>query len=674
MSNHRQNEVRSFDLLLLSAIFGALFIVAGSVLAAFTSIPPYITGLIFTVIYCLLEGWLCFLAWRAYNAEKNAADASSLNTFMSEIMRSAEFPAVITTREGKIIWANNSMLRLCDSEKQSDVTRLTLPSLTDHPMEDVITCPDPAGCAVAINGRSFRTHPYLMETPERDYWMTLMEETTELDKARHSIEVESPVVAYVVIDNLEELAQYVNVSYRSAANEIESILRDWADSMGGMIREYDREKYLVLFPREKLPACVDNGFDVLDRIRSIDTGDDSMSLTVSMGVSACGDTFGEREKDAASALETALQRGGDQVALRSSAGNEFFGGRTKIRQRRTKVRSRVISDRLVQLISEAGNVLVMGHKNPDFDSIGACVGVTRLALAFNPNVKIVVDTKCSNFRVSTAALREEVRDFDNVFIGGGEGMDLIRSDTLLIVVDVNNLQISECPDIAANAFRTVIIDHHRKTADFDNEPEITYIEPSASSTCELVSELLELALPGASVPADSRMTRHEANVMLAGIMLDTQNFTRSTSERTFSAALYLQQEGASSEIARTFFFAELSGFVTEAKLGSAVHMYRDRFAITTCEGKGTPEDRIAASKTADTLLTVREVDAAFVLIATEDTVIISARSNGRINVQLILEKIGGGGHFDAAGAQLKNVNQKTALENLRSAIDEYLAG
>jgi c-di-AMP phosphodiesterase-like protein len=236
------------------------------------------------------------------------------------------------------------------------------------------------------------------------------------------------------------------------------------------------------------------------------------------------------------------------------------------------------------------------------------------------------------------------------------------------------MKIVESPDIANNVFNTVIIDHHRKIAEFEREPLIAYIEPSASSASELVSEILEISALGQGALGSIKLSRHEANVMLAGIMLDTKNFTRTTSERTFSAALHLRGAGADPEVARTFFFADLDSFVTESKLGSEVRLYRDRIAITVCEGSGTPDDRIAASKTADTLLTVQNIDAAFVLIRTDDQIAISARSNGKINVQLILEKIGGGGHFDSAGAQVKNTVSREVLEQLRGAIDAYLDG
>jgi c-di-AMP phosphodiesterase-like protein len=316
----------------------------------------------------------------------------------------------------------------------------------------------------------------------------------------------------------------------------------------------------------------------------------------------------------------------------------------------------------------------MGHKNPDFDSIGSCIGLARLALAYNPSVKIVIDQNNSNFKCSTERLIDAMPEYADIFVSSARGLDMIRSDTLLIMSDVNNLKIVESSDIAANVRNTVIIDHHRKIAEYEREPLIAYIEPSASSASELVSELIEITTMGAHASDAAKLSRHEANVMLAGIMLDTKNFTRTTSERTFSAALYLRSAGADPEYARTFFFADLSSFVTESKLGSEVRLYRERIALTVCEGSGTPDDRIAAAKAADTLLTVQNIDAAFVLIRTDDAIAISARSNGKINVQLILEKIGGGGHFDSAGAQVKNTVSKEVLEQLKGAIDEYLDG
>ena len=284
-----------------------------------------------------------------------------------------------------------------------------------------------------------------------------------------------------------------------------------------------------------------------------------------------------------------------------------------------------------------------------------------------------MDKQSSNYECSTEKLLEAQPEYKDIFVGTARGLDLISSDTLLILTDVNNLGIVEAPEIARNVYNTVIIDHHRKIAEYEREPLIAYIEPSASSASELVSELLEIASMGEAA-GSSKLSRHEANLLLSGIMLDTKNFTRTTSERTFSAALYLRGMGADPEIARTFFFADLDSFVTESKLGSEVRLYRERIAITVYEGDVSPNDRIAASKTADTLLTVQSIDAAFVLIRTDDSIVISARSNGKINVQLILEQLGGGGHFDSAGAQLKNAVSREVIEKLKTAIDSCLDG
>ena len=672
MSSNRNYDISSFDLTLMSAGTGLVLLIVALATAAFTEIALGMIALVFVIVLAIFEAAICYFAHLVHKKQMTDDTSKSLEHLISEVVRQVDFPSVITTADGKILWANRKMLTLCGAANQMALSGKNLSVFTGIPMNEIIGMTGKK--VVTISETNFYAFSYLMEAPDRDYWMTTLEDRTEIDELEAKINSESPVVTYVSVDNLEELTQYVQGSYREAAATVDEIITEWAHSIGALIREYDREKYLLVFPKDRLDECVESKFDILDRIRDVHFGDENMSVTISMGVSAIGKDITERSRNAESALETALQRGGDQAAMRTPTGIDFFGGKTKINQKRTKVRSRVIADKLISHISEAGNVLIMGHKNPDFDSIGSCIGLARLALAYNPNVKIVIDSNNSNFKCSTERLIDAIPEYADIFISSARGLDMIRSDTLLIMSDVNNLKIVESSDIAANVFNTVIIDHHRKIAEFEREPLIAYIEPSASSASELVSELIEISLLGAHATDAAKLSRYEANVMLAGIMLDTKNFTRTTSERTFSAALYLRSAGADPEYARTFFFADLDSFVTESKLGSEVRLYRERIAITVCEGNGTPDDRIAASKAADTLLTVQNIDAAFVLIRTDDAIAISARSNGKINVQLILEKIGGGGHFDAAGAQVKNTVSKEVLEQLKGAIDEYLDG
>ena len=671
MSSNKNYDISSFDLTLMSAGTGLVLLIVALGAAALTEIPIILITLVFILVFLVFEALICYFAYLTNKKHKIEETEKSLEHLISEVVREVDFPSVITTSEGKILWANKKMLELCGAANQMAVSGKNFSVYSGVPMSELITATGRK--IITVSDKKFYTYAYLMEASDRDYWMTTLEDRTEIEELEDKINSESPVFAYVTVDNLEELTQYIKGSYREAAAQVEQIISDWTISVGGLMREYDREKYLIVFPRNRLDSCIENHFDVLDRVREVHFGDGSMSVTISMGVSNAGADLEERNRNAISALETALQRGGDQAAVRTDSGIDFFGGKTKINKKRTKIRSRVITDKLIEHISAAGNVLIMGHRSPDFDSIGSAVGIARLALGYNQNVKIVMDKQNSNYKCSTAKLLEAHPEYEDIFIGTARGLDLIRTDTLLIICDVNNMNIVEAPEIAKNVYSTVIIDHHRKTAEFEREPLIAYIEPSASSASELVAEILELTAMGQTA-GSSKLSRHEANLLLSGIMLDTKNFTRTTSERTFSAALYLRGMGADPEFARTFFFNDLDSFVTESKLGSEVRLYRERIAITVYEGNGGPDDRIAASKTADTLLTVQNIDAAFVLIRTDDAIIISARSNGKVNVQLILEQMGGGGHFDSAGAQLKGADSREVIEKLRAAIDTYLDG
>ena len=685
MSNKRDRIPENLALLICVAA-GGVFLAALAIITAFTEIPAFPAALVFLLVYCAAAAAVCLLVRSPAVFRMSEKERASIGSLMTDTLRGIEMPAAITTEDGKIVWSNAAIQRAAGSGET--LAGLNFGSFCAVPVSALIAADPSEGVRAEIKDSPYLVRAYEMSTQDRKYYLLTLDDLSKIEAAEARADDELSVVAYLALDNLEELAQYARVSYREAANRVEEILKAWVVGMDGLMREYDRDKFLVVFPQKQLTSAISDKFGVLDAVRNVKTGEAGMSLTVSIGMSAAGESVAEREKEAAAALETALQRGGDQVVLRTRKGTEFFGGRTKSSRERTAVTSRVVSDRLATLIGESGNVLIMGHKNPDFDCIGACVGLARLASRYVSDVKIVVDRKSRNFTVCTEGLFADTSlDFDGLFIDAADGLDMIRSDTLLIVADVNNLQICESPEIAANVFRTVIVDHHRKAQEFVNEPELIYIEPSASSTCELVAEMLELSRAGQETPDGAGLSRREADIMLAGIMLDTLDFTRSTTARTFAAALYLRECGASSEIARTFFYEDLSSYITESKLGAEVCIYRSRIAIAVGRGSAAdadPDDasavaearsvdRVTASKTADKLLTVRGVDAAFVLIETGGEVMISARSGGSINVQLVLEQMGGGGHFDAAGAQVRGTDIKDVLTRLKTCIDDYLS-
>ena len=589
---------------------------------------------------------------------------------MTGMMKNVEIPCILTLPSGLIAWCSqgaHKMLGTSESLLQKNFNELCSISIDDL----VATLPE-SGAAqtndtsvpVVIGERNYYAKIYCQMLGKNTYYLVTFTDYTEYEQLRIKSENEAPVVAHIVLDNLNEIAEYVRVNYRSAANEIEEILKKFATDMNGMIREYNRDRYIMVFSRKKYEECASNKFDILETVRSVRLGDSSVPVTISMGISLVGENFEEREKNAASALEFALQRGGDQVAVKTEEDVLFYGGRTKGVQKKLGSQMRVFATQLTSLIAGAGNILIMGHASPDFDAIGSCVGIARLCMFCGQNPKIVMNTQNKNFLACTEKLLM-LEDYKNVFISAEAGLDMVRSDTLLIIVDANNFNILESPDLASNIADFVVIDHHRKVAEFETEPKLNLIDPTASSASEMITAILEQCLP------TDTLYKEEANVLLAGIMVDTKNFTRTTGTMTFSAAMYLRGVGANSEIAGAFFREEFADFMSEAKFNSNVTMYMNKIAITQSNGNDPSFDRVAAAKAADKLLTVRGVEASFALVEIEGVIHISARSNGNVNVQLILEKMGGGGHFDSAAAALKGEDMRSTLYRLKDAIDEY---
>ena len=683
-------------------------------ISAFTDIPPLYSGLALAALYAAAATVLV-ITYRSTLHKYSRMHGRILKNgeVMTGLVEQLDVPAVITHDDGTVIWANKAVKELFGDEdldmfgknmnrfcpfdvksiKQATVSEADYDSLeiarrisagepVNEPPENSSayatyprTSNDHGGLEYVIGGRRFQAKCYSVVLPAetgdgvRRYNLTIFDENTELFDLKDETAKKNLTVAYVVLDNLAELAEYVRVNYREAANNIELHIKDWAEQLGGVLCEYDRDKYMILFSQEMLEKTIVDGFPILEKIRAERLGDNSMSVTVSMGISSFGDTVAEREKNAKLALDTALRRGGDQIVVKKADTMDFYGGRSKGIQKREKVSSRVIAKRLREIIGEHSRVFVMGHRNPDCDSIGASVGMARFVKTVRPDVSVHVVSALDNdtFKACTASLVGRT-DHGMLFQSAGAALDEVSSDSLLIIVDANNFNIIESNEIANSVSDIVIIDHHRKVSDLPRKILLEYIDPSASSASELVAEMIE------SEFSETTLLKEEADVMLSGIMLDTMNFTRTTGMRTFSAAYFLRAAGASSERARGFFRDDLEQHLAEAKFFDPenVVIYRDNIAIAVSMGSDERYDRVAASKAAERLISVREVVAAFALVKIGSSIHISARSTGTINVQLILEALGGGGHFDSAGAQVTGRTMNEALVILKDAINNYL--
>lgn len=618
---------------------------------------------------CLLYLLLTFLSSRFGHILKRKNDAVQADTFLGsmtmDLIVKMPDPVMICNANETVLWVNSAFASRLG---RKNVTGQRFELLTGIPLQTLKADPSERGLRVSLDERSYLVKCYPIASKNKRFYLTLWRDETDLAAATARMNDEETQVAYVLADNLEELAQYTKDGTRAAAGEIEKILKEWADEAGGILKEYQSDRYIFLFRAAEMAGFVERKFDILDKIREIRVGESSFSVTVSMGISQISGSLSDKERTAAEALDMALQRGGDQVVVKSPKGLEFYGGKTQTVQKRTKVRSRVIAGELASLISQSERVLIMGHRGADFDSIGSCLGIARLCAFCQVPFHIIANEKDPNFQKCRERIAElpEYREA-SVFINASEAQELVGSETLTVIVDVNNKMQFEAPAVAEISHRTVYIDHHRKTAEFDEAPLISYIEPSSSSACELVAEILEQALPSGT------LSKEEADIMYAGILLDTKQFTRNAGVRTFGAALYLRGEGANPSDALTLFKACLNDFISEARFESNVVIYRKTMAISCNDAdNNTASDRIAAAKAADKLLTVEGVKASFALCRIDDKIHISARSTGEVNVQLILEKIEGGGHFDAAATQL--VGRMTdALTRLKNAIDDYLS-
>lgn len=619
-------------------------------------------GIIFGILIIGVTA-TAFILEKAFKNKLGTEELSVLNNVTLEFIQNLKTPLLIADDDGNTVWYNNMMLKMLDGYKGIEFGD-NISTITDG----VVTLADLLkGEVISANiaGTRYSVTPYAIDLNDRKSLVAVFDDMTNIDKLTTEIKMKNPVVSFIVIDNTGELYANMLDKNREASNKVASILQDTADEIHALIKEYERDRYILVYEYKYLLQFIEKKFDILDEIREATTGESNVPVTVSIGTGCDEEDFAGKVNAAKQALEHALQRGGDQSVVKFAQNVEIYGGRSKTVQKRSKLRSRVIVTELEQLINNSSNVIIMGHKLADHDAIGASLGIARIAMHCNKKASIVCDLNDQNYRsiINEIATKPDYKDF---FIDGDTALDMLDADTLVIAVDVNNVQLMEEPQLFLNALKTVVIDHHRKSEEFQTQPKIAYIEPSVSSTCELISEMLEQFL------SSGELLKEEADILLSGIWLDTNQFSKNTGVRTFGAAQYLRGEGASPTQTAALFKQSLNEVTGEAKFESNITIYLDHIAVSAVGSDCDPSDKISAAKAADKLINIKGILASFVLYRTGNVINISARSTGNINVALILEKMGGGGHFDMAGAQIKSSDMSNVLRMLKDKIDEYM--
>ena len=469
-------------------------------------------------------------------------------------------------------------------------------------------------------------------------------------------------VGIVMLDNYEEIIQRIaEESKPQVIAAIEKKLYEWASAAGGLIIKKERDTYVFVIEQKYLEELENNKFTILDEMKEIET-DEGMPITLTIAISNEGESNYEKYESALVAIDIALGRGGDQVVIRQEGKYTFFGGKTQEVEKRTKVKARVISHALEELIKKSDNVIVMGHVNGDIDSIGSSLGIYRLAKTFDKEAYVVNNTYGLSLENFITTLKEQ--GYGDVIIDKNGALNLISSNSLLVVVDTHKKSYVEVPELLEKTEKIVVIDHHRKSEDFIENAILTFHEAYASSASELVTEIVEYATQ------EVTLEQLEAESLYAGIMMDTKNFTFKTGVRTFEAAAYLRKYGIDIIKVKKWFQSDLESYTVIADIVKNAEIINDTIAISEYTEKDKNANLICA-KAADELITISDITASFVLGQMGDKICISGRSIGDINVQVILEKMGGGGHITLAGAQLEGLTMEEAKTELIIRINEY---
>ena len=594
------------------------------------------------------------------------AESAKNNTLM-------HFPlpiVVFRMADSRVIWANQVFFELFGGARPNFETRLDEMAPGFNPKwltEGKNQYPG----LVKVGERKFQIHGNIVRSRDEDtaddernfmgitYWV----DVTDYENVKQEYNNSRPVAMLLVVDNYDELMK--NLTDRGKADLmglIDDRVSQWSEGKNGFVNRIDRDRYVFLFESRYLQEIVDAKFSILGMVREV-VNASGIHATLSIGVGRDGSGFEENYAFARLSLEMALSRGGDQAVIKNRFNFEFYGGRKADTGSRSKVKSRVTANALSELIRASGQVYVMGHKLADMDAVGAAVGVAGVCRKLQVPARIVLDPE-KNVSQKLVEFVKAMPEYREAFLTPEEAIVRADSHTLLIVVDTNRPEQVESRALLESCTRVAVIDHHRRAADYIENAALTFHEPYASSACELVSELVqELTDPG-------DVSRTEAEALMAGIVLDTKNFTLRTGERTFEAAAFLERLGADTTAVKLLLQSDMEHTVLKYGVLQSAKVYRDGIALAVSE---TEQERVVAAQAADELLNISGVQTSFVLYATRSGgVVISGRSIGEVNVQLILEKLGGGGNKAAAGVQIGAMPLPEAVHRLCAAIDEYL--
>ena len=631
----------------------------------------------YTVVY-LVTVIIIYYSSKPRMANEIISFATQYAAVQKRLLNEFEIPYALLDYSGKLLWSNEQFSELTGVDKNYHKSITTLfPTITREFLQKT---EENQNVRIEKEDKIFRLSvnriyfdaiaedSKLVEMEGSDEFLTaiyLFDETMLEHYKTDNIEQEQ-VSALVYIDNYDEALESVEDVKRSLLIAlVDRKVNKYFGNIDGLVRKIEKDKYFVVFKRKYLDTLKEDKFSILEDIKSVKVGNE-MSVTLSIGVGICGDSYIENYEYSRNAIDLALGRGGDQVVLKEGDEITYYGGKAKQVERNTRVKARVKAHALREIMETRENVIIMGHSLTDVDSLGAAIGVYCAAKVLGKKAQIVVNGATTSVRPLMECFTSEKGYPVDLFIDSHQALEMVSRNTLVMVVDTNRPSYTECPELLKKTNSIVVFDHHRQSSEVIENPLLSYIEPYASSACEMIAEVLQYFDNGL------KLESAEADCIYAGILIDTNNFMTKTGVRTFEAAAYLKRSGAEVTRVRKMLRNDMAAYKARAEAVRHAEVYRGAFAISVCPGENVESPTIVGAQAANELLNIVGIKASFVLTEYRGKIYVSSRSIDEINVQLIMERMGGGGHLNVAGAQLTECTLVQAKRMIQTTIDEML--
>ena len=646
--------------ILVTVAVSALDLRAGILVSAATVIYLAVSlGLYFTRRRALLSGMLeCALQYSETQVRQ-----------LDELL----VPYAVVDENGRLVWMNQEFSRVLEAGRNEPKTLMSIfPQITKEQLKtegEIVTVHDVYGersYRIDLRELAVDSEQESLEEPHHSLTAVCLSDETQILKYRQEINDQKMVAGLIYLDNYDEALESVEEVRRSLLIAlIDRKINKYISSMNGIVKKLEKDKYFFAVKQQYMGKIQEDHFSILEEVKTVNIGNE-MAVTLSIGIGMNGDSYSQNYEYARTAIDMALGRGGDQAVVKDSGKIQYYGGKAQQVEKTTRVKARVKAHALRELMEGKDRLLIMGHRMADIDSFGAAVGIYRIATALNKKANIVLNQVTSSVRPMMERFTESSDYPEDMFLKGEEAAALVDNTAMLVVVDVNRPSITDEPSLLKMVRTIVVLDHHRASSEVIDNAVLSYVEPYASSACEMVAEVLQYIADGIKVKAP------EADAMYAGIVIDTQNFTNQTGVRTFEAAAFLRRSGADITRVRKLFRENMVDYQAKAEAVRNAQVYMDAFAISVCPSDGIESPTILGAQAANELLEIRGIKASVVLTLYNGVVYYSARSIDEVNVQVMMEKLGGGGHRTIAGAQIPDITLDDGISRLKDVIRQMV--